>query len=182
MPRTFRLMFLVFLVVAAAVIVLPVGTPSAQQSASRLHLPKNKIPEDAKVILEHAEQFELLSLRHFHPPAGSSRDWRPPVGSDFYHYEILGRTDIRNAKTRENLVSAFEKGVAENKGDAAMCFNPRHGIHVSGHGKEVDFVICFECLQVQIHGDVHGGFLVSSSPQPIFDKVLLDAGITLADK
>jgi hypothetical protein len=175
MPRMFRPLFLAI----AAVIVLPVGTPSAQQSGSRPHLPKSKIPEDAKVILEHAEQFELLSLRHFYPPAP---DRRPPVGSDFYDYEILGRTEIRDARTRENLVSAFEKGVAENNGDVALCFNPRHGIHVSGHGKKVDFVICFECLQVKVHGDVHGGFLVSSSPQPVFDKVLRDAGITLADK
>ena len=161
-----------FLVLAASVFALLAGTPNpAQQWGSDRRLAENKIPESAKAVLEQADRFELLSLKPY-----------PFVEGGFYRHEILGRTEIVDAKTRTSLIAAFEKGVAENHGDAAMCFNPRHGIHVSRHGKKVDFQICFECLQVQIHGDVQGRVLVSGSPQPVFDKVLRDAGITLADK
>jgi hypothetical protein len=161
-----------FLVLAASVFVLLAGAPnSAQQRGSDRHFPENKIPESAKAILEQADQFELLSLRPY-----------PFVEGGFHQHEILGRTEIVDAKTRNSLVTALEKGVAENHGSEMMCFNPRHGIHVTRHGKKVDFLICFECLQVQIHSDLQGRFLVSHSPQPVFDKVLRDAGITLVDQ
>lgn len=59
------------------------------------------------------------------------------------------------------------------------CFNPRHGIRVSHNTKRTDFVICFECLQVKVHGEGQGDFLVSDFPKAIFDKVLRDAGVPL---
>jgi hypothetical protein len=120
---------------AAGVFVLLVGVPNpAQQKRPDLYLRENKIPERAKMELEQADKFELLSLR-------------PVVrGGDFHGYQVLGKTEILDAETRKSLVSALENGAAENHGDAMLCFNPRHGIHVARHDKEMDFVICFECL------------------------------------
>jgi len=157
-------------VLAASVVALLAPNP-AQQRGSDLHLPENKIPESARAILEQADHFELLSLKPY-----------PFVEGGFYQHEILGRTEIVDATTRKKLIAAFEKGLAENSGDEMLCFNPRHGIHVIRQSKKLDFVICFECLQVETYGDVRAHFLVSRTPQSVFDKVLRDAGIKLADK
>jgi hypothetical protein len=45
----------------------------------------------------------------------------------------------------------------------------------------IDLLICFQCNQVEIFVDGRNapGFLIGSSPQPVFDKVLNDAGVPL---
>ena len=72
----------------------------------------------------------------------------------------------------------------ESEGDAAACFNPRHGLRVTRNGKTIDFVICFECFQVKVFGGDkdEGGFRITDTPQPSFDKVLRDAKVPLAAK
>lgn len=134
----------------------------------------NKIPDVAQAILEHAQQFELLSL-------DPSSQEGSPKGS-FHGYKILGKTVVKDATTQRRLVSAFERGVAENTGVALACFNPRHGVSVKSGERSADFVICFECRQVQVSGAVEGEFLVGASPQSLFDQVLRDASASLLDR
>jgi hypothetical protein len=105
-----------------------------------------------------------------------------PTQDDFHGYRVRGITVITDRETRKNLVSAFQQGVVENQGMIAARFNPRHGIRVTRNGKQADFVICFECAQVQLFGTVEAHFLISSSPKALFDSMLLRAGISLADK
>ena len=132
---------------------------------------RNHIPDAARDILEHAEQFELLSLN-------PERLQRPGI-LDFHGYRVLRQISIASVETRRQLISALERGVHENQGAMAACFNPRHGIRVVRKGQTADFVICFECLQVHVHGEGAGEFLVSASPKPVFDKVLRDARIPI---
>jgi hypothetical protein len=136
----------------------------------------NKIPDELQAILEKAEQFELLSLSPDRPqekPRDAFHDWK-----------ILGKTTVKDAEARQKLVAAFKKGVEDNKGIAAACFNPRHGIRVTHDGKTSDFVICFECYQVQVFvGDKQEkGFLITDSPTSAFDGILKEANIPLAEK
>src|SRR5438034_1378613 len=123
---------------------------------------ENKIPDELQAILEKAEKFELLSLSPEHLQE------KPKDG--FHGWRILGKTAMKDADARMNLVAAFKKGVAENKGIVARCFNPRHGIRVTHDGKTADFVICFECYQVQAYvGDKQEkGFLITDSPASAF--------------
>jgi hypothetical protein len=137
---------------------------------------ENKIPEDLLAILEKADQFELFSLSPDRPdekPKDAFHDWR-----------VLGKTTVKDAEARKKLVAAFKKGVAENEGVAAACFNPRHGLRVKHDGKTADFVICFECFQVQAFlGDKQAkGFLVADSPAATFNDVLKEAKVPLAEK
>jgi hypothetical protein len=132
---------------------------------------KNHIPTGARETLEHADQFELLSL--------SPEHLREPAKIDFHGFKVLGQIYIKDAAVRRKLVLAFERGVRENDGVIAACFNPRHGIHVVHNGKTADFVICFECRQVHAYGDDGGEFLISDSPQPVFDGVLREAHVPL---
>lgn len=135
---------------------------------------QNKIPTAASTILEQADHFELLSLNPHHH--------QRPAQGDFHGYRIQGTAVIADPETRKKLISAFRQGVAENQGMIAACFNPRHGIRVTRNGKQVDFVICFECAQVQSYVAVEAQFLISSSPKSLFDSVLLRAGISTAEE
>jgi hypothetical protein len=136
----------------------------------------NKIPDKARAILEKAEQIELLSIDPERPKENPK--------DDFHGWKVLGKTVVKDAEVRKKLVAAFQKGVEENKGEAALCFNPRHGIRASHDGKTADFLICFECF----HGHTYvgekeiEGFLTTDSPEAVFDKVLKDAMVPLAEK
>lgn len=133
-----------------------------------------EFPNELRVILDNAEQFELLSL---------NPDRRAGKQSDHFHgWNILGRTAVTDVHTRNRLVAAFKKGVEENQGQVARCFNPRHGIRVTRDGKTVDFVICFECLSAQVYvgGKREKGLLTTGSPEATFDDVLRAAKIALA--
>jgi hypothetical protein len=136
----------------------------------------NEIPEVAKTILEKAKQLELFSL----DPERQQKNRK----DGYYGWNVLGKVAIKDMETRKKLVAAFVRGVKESDGTAAYCFNPRHGIRVTHEGKKVDFVICFECLQVQVivGGEQEVGLLITDTPQIVFDKVLRDSGIPLAKK
>jgi hypothetical protein len=153
----------------ARVLVLAFLIPLAAGSRAKA---ENKIPDDIQTILEKADKFELISLDPEH-----LKD-KPADG--FHGWKVLGRTTVKDADVRKTLLAAFEKGVEENKGEVARCFDPRHGIRATYGDKTVELVICFECFQVKAFGDGDlKGFLVTGSPQPAFDKVLTDAKVPL---
>ena len=136
---------------------------------------KNKVPDDVKAALDKADTFELYSLD---PGKGEA------VKDGFHGWKVLGKTTVKDADTRKQIVAALAKGAEENDGRAAKCFEPRHGIRVIRDGKTTDLVICFACLQVRTYqGDKDGaGFLTTASPQATFDKMLKAADVPLAPK
>jgi hypothetical protein len=138
------------------------------------------IPDQLRAILEKAEHFELFSLNPTDPLSENKKEPK----ETFHGWEVLGKTTVKDAETRKKLVDAFEKGVADNKGPHANCFDPRHGIRVTHDGKTADFVICFECRHVHaIVGDQPAkAFLITDSPEAAFDSVLKEAKVFLAPK
>lgn len=129
-----------------------------------------KVPQEE--ILLGADTFELYSLD---PARGGPK---PKVA--FHGWKVLGKTAVKDKKTREKLIVALGKGMAENDGVVAGCFNPRHGIRAVKNGKTVDLVICFECYSFQIfEGKKASNALTTRSPAPTFNKVLTDAKVPL---
>ena len=96
---------------------------------------------------------------------------------------MLGEIVVSGA-SKGALLAALQQGIEENNGKMMKCFEPRHGLRVVYDGKTIDFLICFECLQIEIFNgtNLESGVLVSSSPQALFDKLLRDANIPLAPK
>ncbi len=135
----------------------------------------SRLPSAAEQALQGSADFELLSLE----PLEEKTD-----GSGFHGWKILGTTPIKDSGTRAKLVSALKAGVADYDGGVAACFIPRHGIRVAHDGKTHEFVICFQCAQVQwyIDGQRVRGFPISGSPQLVFDEILEDANIPLAER
>jgi hypothetical protein len=143
--------------------------PAVRYKESSRRRKGDTIPDQARAILEKAEQMEPLSL---HP----DRPQEKPEG-DFHGWKVLGETVVKDAETRKKLVAASARGVQENGGKVALCFNPRHGIRATHDGKTADFVICFECFHghTYVGDNLPRGFLTTGSPEKEFDKVLTDA-------
>jgi hypothetical protein len=137
----------------------------------------NKLPDKARAILAKADQVELYSLDPVNPVKKGEKG--------FHDWKVLGKTALKR-DARKRVLAALEKGIAESKGEAAKCFQPRHGIRATDKGKTVDLVICFECLQVYVYYDKTEKrdqiVLTTRSPEPTLDKALKDAGVRLAEK
>jgi hypothetical protein len=134
--------------------------------------------KDLKPLFEKAEAIELYSL-------DPGADVKEPIDAKkgFHGWKVLGKTTVKDAKTRKKIVAAMYQGLEASDGTAAKCFNPRHGIRVTADGKTVDAVICYECLQVQFHaGDAAKTETTTATPEKVFDEVLRDAGVPLAAK
>src|SRR5438270_721857 len=150
------------------------GKPDQLVPLAYLLMP-NAVPAAAAEALAKPESVELLSL--------DPKLLTEKPKDDFHGWKVLGRTTVKDDATRKKLAADLATAAESSEGLAAACFNPRHGLRVTRNGKTVDFVICFECWQVKVYeGDKADGFLITDTPQPAFDKVLRDAGVTLPAK
>jgi hypothetical protein len=132
----------------------------------------NVLPEKTLNVLLKAEKFELLSLNP-EPEKVRPKD-------HFHGYTVLGKTEVKDAALRKDIVESFKKGM-EGEINPAKCFDPRHGFRATHEGKTVELVICFACSQFYVHdGSGNSKYLVNMMPQTLLNKVLKDAGISIA--
>jgi len=121
-------------IVAVGVIACACSQPSA-------------IDADTFDAIEAAESMELFAL---HPYPHSEEGTPPDRGSSFHGYRILGRASLAAEDRVTELARLVIRGIRASDGRVAACFDPRHGIRVTGGGRQVDLVICYECLQMQL--------------------------------
>jgi hypothetical protein len=150
--------------VLASAAILTIGCGSAKS-----------LPPLADEALKNGTEFELLSL-------DPDPDAEKTGSREFCGWKVLGSTVIKDSDTRAELIASIKAGVAENTGTVADCFYPRHGIKVTINGEIHEFVICFQCYQVNwnVDGNYKERFLITDSPQPTFDRILKDANVPLA--
>jgi hypothetical protein len=143
--------------------------------------PQNRIPESVEGLLAKADTFELYSLDPAREP--EERGKAEPAKDTFHGWKVLGKTEVKGEAERKGLADALRLGAEDNFGVVAACFIPRHGLRLTGGGKTVDLVICFQCLSVQVfmNGERKGGFLTTGDPQKAFDAVLKAAGVKLPE-
>jgi hypothetical protein len=99
-------------------------------------------------------------------------------------YPVLGTVVITDANKKRELMKALSEAIARRPEHPAKCFWPRHVLRAVSAGKTVDYVICFECSNFeQFEGDqkVHYG-PINKDAEPLFDKVLQDAGVPVTPK
>jgi hypothetical protein len=140
-----------------------------------LHRPLDRSLRD----LDDSDRYELFSLYPYLRESGS------PVGNgEFHKHPILGSVLIVDPKTRIELNSALRSGIHASVGLEAACFDPRHGIRVTRGKTVTDFLICFECEQVEVwrDGTMIARMHTTGSPQPVFDRVLQSASVPLAPR
>ena len=146
----------------------------------------SKMPPGARAALESADKLELFSLDpDRHQRIDEADDQKSAAGTHFHGWKVLGSTQLTDRLERSKIIQMFQKGVDESGDAAASCFIPRHGIRVVANGKTVDFVICFQCFQVEWFEDDQRRqeeILIARSPEPAFDRALKQAGVPLAPK
>jgi hypothetical protein len=100
--------------------------------------------------------------------------------NNFHGIQVLGQTEV-TPEVRAKLMSALYDGMTRRGVFRAACFEPRHGIHAVLGNKSADMLICFHCMQFVIFpGPKDYTTAVSKTEQPVFDRVLTDAGVPLS--
>ena len=122
-----------------------------------------------------AESFILYSIDGYEDPKNKSLE-------SFHGYPVLGKRSVKDTKTREELVAAFEDGVSRSDGEGYTCFWPRHAIRTVRGGKTTDYLICFECHQYQVFiGEEFPPYkTIDGAPLAKFNAILRRTGLPLA--
>ena len=132
-----------------------------------------------------ADRFTLFSIDgNRYPPD----DERAPAADveRFHGWPVLGKADITDPADRRQLLEAMQKGIDDNDGSVAGCFIPRHAIQIVTGDTTMDYVICFQCLQISTYetkaGNTTKGYkLTTAGPQGVFNAQLRKAGLPLAN-
>jgi hypothetical protein len=128
-------------------------------------------------IDESPEELTLLSI-------DGREGVRTESKEQFLGYPLLGKVVITDPNKRHELMKALSDAISRRPEYSAKCFWPRHAIRAVSAGKKLDYVICFECSNFeQFEGQqkIHYG-PINKDVQPLFDKVLQDAGVPLAPR
>lgn len=137
----------------------------------------NKLPEDVLSVLEKADKIEILSI----DPVFKKEKDVDKTKEKFHGYQVIGKIEVKE-EVRKKIISSFLEDMV-GKNEMAKCFEPRHAIHAVLGEKTVDLVICFRCQQFNVYvnsSTTSKTYAISKAPEPIFDKVLIDAGIPKA--
>jgi hypothetical protein len=144
---------------------------------------EDKLPSSCIRILRAPESMELLALDPRPIDARPVADRNVPSERVFHGYEILGHAPLIGVKPRRKLTEVVFKGILESDGKVAACFNPRHGLRAVREGQVVDLLICYECLQVEVHGPgKKESALTSDSVEPEVTRIYQVAGLTIAPR
>ena len=91
---------------------------------------------------------------------------------------IAKELTIKDRAKQALLGTSLRAGIEQFDDGVPACFEPRHGIRVIVGGKEVTFMICFQCSQAYVNGFPKcSGFLVNPKAGSIWDGVFQDCGL-----
>jgi hypothetical protein len=130
-----------------------------------------------RAILDQSEKLVLVSI----DPTPLPREAKTNTKKSFHNHALLGQTEIKDAKRKNELLSALYGAVYDYQGRLYGCFDPRHGIIAIAGTNRVELVICFECERVQeFVNSNESGCLIRNTPREIFNRTLTEAGVPLA--
>jgi hypothetical protein len=129
---------------------------------------------DADGPIESMTLYSLDGDESMPPPPAKPRN-----GEKFHGFGVLAKTEVSSPADRLAILAAVKKGIAQSDGAEAKCFWPHHGFSMVQNGKNVDYVICFHCLQLQRFIDGAGKTIpTTTAPEADLDAQLVRAGIT----
>ncbi len=110
-----------------------------ESAAQALNSPNN-------AILYSLDPSDRLMLHSLDPS-------KAPKDSRYFHWvRIIGKMNLDNKKAIE-VVKIFKSAINNNTGKALLCFNPRQNLQIKYNNHVYDFLICYECHQLQIYED-----------------------------
>lgn len=138
--------------------------------------------EQAKRIIpsEGISKLELISVT---PELNPASIIRPDASKTFHGYPILGRREIENQSVINDLLGSVNKSLRPHVANLCLFF-PRHGLKIFYKDSEVDYLICYQCGDVekfQNNNDNKPGTLsIDKSSKEVLDRYLTEAKIPLA--
>lgn len=141
---------------------------------------QNVFSPETKKILDTGERFVLLSLSPSKQEVVPGAVTNSPTTETFHYYPVLGKIEIRDGNERGELLRALYKGISDSDGSVNKCFFPRHGISATLGDETVEFLICFECLSIQMHPKHGKDVLTTRSPQRAFNRALEKAKLPIS--
>jgi hypothetical protein len=143
-----------------------------------------RLPVELEDFLKNADEFTLFSLN-------PDPDFEHKSTNTFLNHVILGQVKIKRPATRTALIAALNDGIARNQRDLPPgvsfalpnCFNPRHGIRAKKGDEIVEFLICFECSQIQVSSNKGKSwfFITAKKSAAVFNSVLKKNGVPLPE-
>lgn len=96
---------------------------------------------------------------------------------------ITGRSRTKKKEEIEQMIAALRKSIREAPDETYECFEPRHALRARIGSREVEIVLCFECLQgiIRVDKDVTQ-FPMTADAEKTFDKIFAQHGLKKAEK
>ena len=99
----------------------------------------------------------------------------------FHSQPIYGSVEITGADSCHRWREFLREQVVD--GGVNQCFfQPRHGIRIESNGKIIDFVLCFQCLELRVYGDLTQRYRAGSGGSPMFTPFVGHVLNALLDK
>src|SRR5579859_7313463 len=101
---------------------------------------QSKLPNSAAQALEKPDKAILYSL----DPSVYGK------GEQYFHgFKVLGKMELDNKKSIE-VANIFKSAILSGQNTAATCFNPHQALQLEYNDHIYDFLICYECHQLQV--------------------------------
>lgn len=153
-----------------AILMLFVATATGCRESQNNSVLRN-FPSEVSDLFYRADSVELISLI---PDDQSHSDLKK-----FHGYPILGSIALTDKKYLGNMANELDRAVDTNDSFGVRCFWPRHGLRAVVKNKTIEILICFQCHRLHVWVDGEHAIVIEmdSTPKPLFNKPLLDAGI-----
>jgi hypothetical protein len=95
-------------------------------------------------------------------------------------FKILGKANLTRSQA-QLAANAFLKAAKDWDGMSADCFNPRVALRILSQGHTFDFLLCYECQELDVYED--GKIMVSlgaSGSPKILNSILAAAHVPLS--
>jgi hypothetical protein len=126
---------------------------------------------DSRIPIDSMTVYSLDGM--YEPKKGEK-----PTGEMFHGYPVLGKTGITSPKDRSAILAAIKKGIAKSDREEYKCFWPRHGVRLMQSGKTIEYLICFQCLQLDEFLDGRRSHKTTADTSAkLLDEQLRSAGV-----
>jgi hypothetical protein len=131
--------------------------------------------QSKRIPLENIQKVELISVT---PELDPSNILKPDESKTFHGFPVLGRREIENRSAIKEIIGALNGSLRPHISNLCL-FSPRHALKIFYKDSEMDYLICYQCGDVEkFHGndDKNPEWLsIEKSSKAVLDRFLTEA-------
>ena len=134
-----------------------------------------RLPADVYRALDSPSEIALYSTN---PDSQAFHWW---FSRWFHGYRIIGQISVTDPIQRRQVATVVRQAARTYIADTKCVFSPRHAVRLSSGAHTYDFLICFECLQMEVYSDDQrvADLSIGGSPD-VLNRILHSARISVA--